>query len=487
MGVPVGVPTCSSLIPELRNCCQQLGLPVRLHAHQPTCLFEGDDEALPRVVRRAAERHGKLILALGRCCGDVEGLARAHGAAALSAESCAEILAGAGTYGWCVTHGVLVVSAGYGRAWMRQAKADAGAARSALGHQLESCNATAIAAIGRPPEGPEAQHIASMAESVGRATSELYTGLGHLRQALRAAAEEAGIPTFLHQPAPIDPLTLGPGDQCLVLTDDRSGRAHRAATLIAEALRHGVRCVWVGGEASEHELPPALAAQPDDETGETARTGCQIVSAESVLADAGAETSPQQLVDYWVGRGLKALAKGSSGICVIHGSRWGEQAGLGTEYLLEYSSRLSAACLDWPIMAVSEADHVSCAPHILDELMRTHPLTWNDVGLAASAEFECASDYLGGEELLASLSEARDTIGCRELAVLVSAFADEELGEGPSAAVARHVDGCSVCQGLVTNSREMTERLRSLRAEQVPTPPDLWGRARAAIDSDPEP
>ena len=473
---PVGVVTCSTLASEVRACCQQLGIPARIHANQPACLFETARDKLDELVGRAARAHDQLLLAFGRCCGDADQLGRIHQAAALSAAECTELLVGGGTYGWCEQHQVLLLPHPYFSTWLRRLRRDATIA-AAVESRVTAPDIKRIAAIDEGTRIAGAEAIADVEALARRRTTAIYTGLGHVRQALRAAAEDAGIALQPQQRRPVDPESLGPGDQLLILVNGKVERPGTGFRFVAGSLRRGVRPIWLAGEAAHAAFPPR-----SDELERLEASGeLEALPAELVLAAAGAETDPQRLVDHWISHSLRAFAQGSPGICVIHPCGWGHAAELGTEYLLEYGARLSAACSRWPIMSVWETGEEGYAPQIADELIRTHPLTWDSRGVLANEHFRRTDEYLGGQLLLESLGQDSSRVACRDLSVLVSALADGELDQTSAPVVTEHVERCPDYQQLMTRSQEIRGALRWLRDRQTPVPSGFWTRVRAAM------
>ncbi len=478
---PIAVASCNTIAQEVRECCQQLGLPARLYSNRPACLFEDAPGVLEEILDGATGRHGQLLLAFGQCCGDIGRLAREHNAAAVSVARCTELLTGTGTYEWCAQHEVLLLPPGYFSIWLRRLERDRALAAT-VKSRVQAPDVRRIAGVDEGGRSIDPDAIAEMEHLSERRTTPLYTGLGHVREALRAAAHEAGLPVLSEQPCPIDPHTLGPGDNCLLVAGNADTGISKALRLVSDGIQRGLKSVWVGQELPGAELIGGGERQTAQlrqwqETGEL-----QVLSREALLEDAAAATSPRQLVEYWIARSLDALQEGLAGIAIVHGCDWAEAPGLSTEYLLEYSARLSAACSQWPILAGWQVSAETWAPNALDELGRTHPLSWANAQVVASREFVPSDDYLGGQMTLESLAAGAGSPECPALAALVSALADGELDGGSSAAITSHVDGCPTCSRDVRDWQEITQVLRSLGAQRTPVPEDFWSRVRGAME-----
>jgi len=481
---PACIVTCSTLAPEVRACCQQLGVLAHLRTNPPVCLFEAAQSGLSELVDGAAQSHDQLLLALGECCIGGGELASRHGAATVRVAACTELLTGRGTYRWCADHGVLLLPPAYLDMWLPRASQDE-ALEAALAARITDQEFERIAVVNEGTRMAGEEAIAELGVRMGCPTAAIYTGLGHARQALRAVAEDAGMSIFSHGLSPIGPETLGPGDQCLLLSPNgpASNRA-KSARLAADSLSRGLTCAWVVGGDSASQLPSGVHWEEDHLQRSQAAGELSVRPGESVVADAEAQTDPARLVDYWVSRAVEALEGGYGGVCIIHGCAWAEAAGLPTEYLLEYSSRLSAACSQWPIVSALEVSPESYSPHIVHELTCTHPLSWDDRGVTATEGFRRTDDYLGGQVLLETLQDGSGEGQCRDLHVLVSSLADGELDRVSCRLVAEHVDGCPACQQFMKASQEIIRMLGSLGKAGTPVPPGLWQRVRATLELD---
>lgn len=480
---PIAVATCSSTAQEVRECCQQLGLPTRIYSNRPACLFAEAPDLLEPILDRAGRQHSGLLLAFGACCGGMRELAREYNAGAVSVSHCADLLMGAGTCRWCSQHGVLLLPPAYFSTWLPRLRRDRALAASVIS-RARAPGVQQIAAIDEAGRPTDRKGMAEIEELAGRRTDGIYTGLGHIREALRAAAQEARLPLFSLYPAPIDPRTLGPGDDCLLVTSRAEAGTRSGLRMISDSVQRGLKSTWVVGDRPGVDFAGGGEGQARrlrvwQETGEL-----QVRSREALLEDSAATTSPQQLVEYWVARSLEALQEGRDGIAVMHGDGWAETPGLSTEFLLEYSARLSAACSEWPILAAWQVSPGSWAHSALQELGRTHPLRWTDGKVAATMDFVPTDDYLGGQVTLESLAAGTQSVDCPALAALVSAVADGELDADHSSAIASHVDGCPACAHDVRDWRELRQALRSLAGQETPLPEDLWARVRRAMDNE---
>lgn len=465
----------------MRECCQQLGLPIRLYSNRPACLFREAPDLLEEILDRAMRRHGRLLLAFGACSGDTAELARQYDAAAVSTARCTELLTGTGTYGWCSRHHVLLLPPAYFSTWLRRLQRD-DALAATVKSLVQAPDVKRIGAISEGARVAESDAMVQMEHLSHHRTATLYTGLGHIRQALRAAAEESGLPVLSEPPSPIDPHTLGPGDDCLLIADEAQTGAVGALELISDAIRRRLRSTWVAGAPMGTDVAAggkggATQLREWQETGEL-----EVLPGEALVDAAAAATSPRQLVEYWIARSRDALQARGAGIAIVHGNDWAGTPDLSTEYLLEYSTRLSAACSEWPILAAWEASPETWAPNALDELARTHPLSWTNGQVVATKGFVPTDDYLGGQITLETLPAAAGRIECSALAALVSALADGELRPDASGAVAGHVDGCPKCAQDVKDWQELRQRLRLLGASGTPAPEGFWSHVRGAIE-----
>jgi hypothetical protein len=478
----VAVASCNTIAREVRECCEQLGLPVRLYSNRPACLFEEARGLLDGILHRAREHHDRLLLALGECCGGTGEVAREYNAGAVSVSRCTELLMGTGTYGWCSEHGVLLLPPAYFSTWLPRSMRDRALA-AVVKSRAQAPDVEQIAAIdeGARPSDPDT--LTEMEQFVGRRTGPIYTGLGHMREALRAAAQRARLPVLSERPVPIDPHTLGPGDDCLLVTSCADSGAGKGLRMVSDSIRRGLKSFWMGHPPPD---PDPAAEGPSPQLEEWREKGeLRVLPGEALLEAAGAAASPRELTEYWVAQALAALQEGLPGIALFHAHDWAEAPEFSTEYLLEYSARLSAACSEWPILAAWQVTPESWDDRALDELARTHPLSWTNGPVVVTREFVAADDYLGGQMTL----EALDDIGCVEcarLAALASALADGELQSEAARVVATHVDTCPVCTQNVADWRELRQKLRLMGSQGTPIPEGFWSLVRRGLESERE-
>ena len=461
---------CSTIAPELEQCCRELGLPVKLYAARPACLFGAAREEARDLVARAAAEGDALLIALGKCCGEFE----VEGAGAVSAARCTEMLLGSGTYSWMAEHGALALPPPYFGTWLNDPKT-----RPEVERILTSSPAAdglqAIAAIDEAERESEPQGISEIERICGRPSRHVFTGLGHLRENLRGAAEAAGLSVGMTPPEPVPAATLGPGDDCLTVVEDAEVGLQMAADTIAGSLDRGLTCVWVTDDDASTQVANRLR-------GKVPESGrLHVIGPEALLGETNAADEPQFLVAHWVDRAVDALAAGGSGLCLVHGSGWGESAGLSSEYLLAYASRLSAACSRWPILSLCACAPASVDPSLLGELERTHPLVWEAGVARISPRFVRSEGYLGGEGLLEALGREPTAFTCLEAQPLISALADGELGGPAAVALAHHAQSCARCSDLLRQHRETKQSLSALRVSIEGIADELWARVSARL------
>ncbi len=446
------------------------------------CLFENARGLLHAMLERAARDHDRLLLALGECCGGIDELAHEYDAGAVSVARCTELLMGTGTYGWCSEHGVLLLPSAYFSTWLPRSMRDRALAAT-IKSRAQAPDVERIAAIDEGVRSADLDAMAQMEQFVERRTGLIYTGLGHIREALRAAAQKARLPLLSERPAPIDPHTLGPGDDCLLVTSRADSGASQGLRMVSDSIRRGLKSFWVG-----HPPPDASSA-----TGRRSpqlrewreKDELRLLPGEALLAAPAAAASPRELTEYWVAQSLAALQEGLAGIALFHAHDWAEAPEFSTEFLLEYSARLSAACVQWPILAAWHVTPESWDARLLRELAHTHPLSWTNGLVVATREFVAADDYLGGQMTLEALGDT-GSVECAALAALVSALADGELEPEASCSVATHVDTCPVCTQSVADWRELRQRLRPLGAPRTPIPEGFWSLVCRRLGSEPE-
>jgi len=469
--------SCSTMTPEFYACAKQLGLGTKLYGTRPVCLFNVPVEQLDDLLTKAGGRHDHVVLALGACCGDMSGLAARHGATLLQALNCRHLYLGQAAYEWCGEHHILPLSCHCFRMTLRQARDPL---RALLAEIIEAGDVRSIAAIDDGLRHPEPASVEQIARLTGRETFVMHTGLGHLRESLRTAAREEGVEADAER-ALIPPGSLGPGDDLLLVSSNGAPCLDTTLELLANSLGRGMKAVWIVGQTTIGALEARLrAAVPDWEARQEAGA-IELVTSEDLLAQVAPDGDPEGLVRYWKTRALDALNHGYTGLAVMHGFGWSEAAGLPIEFLLDYASRLSAACAQWPILSASECPPECYSPAAFDELAHTHPIVWASEGVTTSETYEPMDEYLGAEGLLEALAGKRRAFACLEIAPLISALVDGELSGKPAAAVAEHVSQCPKCGELMLGSRDLKAALRSLRAPAVAPLQDLWERLSEQI------
>ncbi|MBM3472959.1 MAG: hypothetical protein FJX75_06820 [Armatimonadetes bacterium] len=470
MKLTIALTGCATIAPELERCCRELGLPTTLYAARPACLFEGARRETRELVARAGAERDALLIAFGQCCGEFE----VEGAGVVAASRCTEMLLGAGTHSWITEQGVLPLPPPYFDAWLNDPKARPEVER-VLTSSAAAIGLGAIAAIDQAERESDPRGIAEIERICGRPSRRLFTGLGHLRENLREAAEAAGLSAGMAPAEPIPATALGPGDDCLAVVEEAQTGRQMAVDTIAAGLSRGLTCVWVTDD-------PASAPIADRLGGEARESGqLQVIGPEALLAETNAAGEPQFLVANWIERATEALTAGGSGLCLIHGGGWGEAAGLSSDYLLAYASRLSAACSRWPILSLCACAPGAVEPSVWEELRRTHPLV-SEAGVArVSPRFVRSEEYLGAESLLQTLGHQPTTFTCADVQPLISALADGEL-DGPAAvALAHHAQSCARCGGLLRQHRETKQSLSALRVAVEGIADELWARVSARL------
>ena len=468
---------CSTMTPEFYACVKQLGLGAKLYGTRPVCLFKVPVERLDDLLTRAGARHDHVVLALGACCGDMSGLAARHGATLLEAQNCRHLYLGQAAYQWCGEHHILPLSCHCFRMTLRQARDPL---RKLLGEIIEAQDVRSIAAIDDGLRHPEPACVEQIARMTGRDTFVMHTGLGHLREALRAAAREEGVEGDVKRTL-IPPESLGPGDDLLLVGANGAPCLDTTLQLLANSLGRGMKAVWIVGQTTMNGLEGRLWAAVPDWKASREAGAIELVTSEALLAQVTVDDGPEGLVRFWKARALDALNHGYTGLAVIHGFGWSESAGLPIEFLLDYASRLSGACAQWPILSASECplDHYS--PAAFDEITHTHPVVWASEGVSTSETYEPMDEYLGAEGLLEALERERPAFACSEIAPLISALVDGELSGSPAAAVAEHVSQCPKCGELMLSSRDLKSALHALGEPAVAPPHDLWERLSEQI------
>ncbi len=480
MNPKLAVAGCSTMTPEFYACARQLGMPLKLYGTPPVCLFGVPVEQVDALLAKAASRHAHLVLALGACCGDLSSLADRHGATRLCAENCRHMYLGPAAYDWCGQHHVLPLPSHCFRRTLRQAREPLG---ELLGRIIKAQGAERIGAIDDGLRHPDPGGLAQIAEMTGCETFVMQTGLGHLREALRATAASEGVfPT--PERALIPPESLGAGDSVLLISTNGEPCLDVTARLFANAVARGMKSVWVMGHANEKALAARLRPNVAhfDELRESGAV--RLLSVESLVAEAEPNGRPDDLVRFWKSQALKAMNEGYTGLAVIHGYGWSEMAGLPTDYLLEYTSRLSAACAQWPLMAAAECPPEYYSASVFDELVCTHPLAWTPEGLATTPAYQPSEQYLGAEPLLEALETAPGAFTCQDAAPLISAWVDGELRGQAADLVADHIGRCTCCAEAASGSQSVKTMLRSLRDTTVRPPDDLWDRFTREIGLD---
>ncbi len=463
---------CSTMAQEFHACNRQLGLQAKLYGTRPICLYRVPEERLDDLLTKAGSRHEHVVLALGACCGDMSALAARHRATLLKGLNCRHLYLGPAAYEWCGQHHVLPLSCHCFRMTLRQARDPFGELLEGL---IESGDVQRIAAIDNGLRHPEPSGIEQIARMTGRETFVWHTGLGHLREALRGAAREEGVEPDSER-ALIRPESLGPGDDLLLVSGNGAPCLDIAAQLLGNCLDRGLKCVWVVGRTTEHVLADRLRATVLGLDARREMGALELLSSDELLGQGGPDRGPQGLARLWKTVALEALNQGYAGLAVIHGFGWSERAGLLTDYLLDYASRVSAVCADWPLLSASECPPEYYSASAFDELTCTHPLIWAAEGVMTSARYEPSDEYLGSEGLREALETERRTFECSGVAPLVSALIDGELHGKPAAAVAAHVAQCPKCGELMVGSRDLKAMLRGLRGSVSPLPHDLWER-----------
>jgi len=340
-----------------------------------------------------------------------------------------------------------------------------------------------IVAVDEPGRRPEPEGLAEIERITGRPSRLVSTSLGHLREYLRRTAAEMGLRPGQAEPEPLSPTELGPGDQCLVIKRDPTVAWDAALGIVRQSLERAVRCVWITDGARPEAVVDRLLAADADLRPALDAGDLQVAHPEALLAQTNAAAEPQFLIAHWVRLATDALAAGGSGLCLIHSSGWAEAAGLPDEYVLAYASRLSAACARWPISSFCEFTALDDGT-LAGELIRTHPLLWQNGLVRVSPQFTDAEEYLGGEELLEAL--AREAVGftCNQVQPLLSALVDGEL-EGPAAlALTRHVQDCPACTQRLRRHRDTKRSLATLRHSVEGVADDLWARISREIQAD---
>jgi hypothetical protein len=471
---------CSTTAPELEQCCRELGLPAKLYATRPACLFEAAREQTQEVVARAAAESDVLLIALARCCGEL----KAEGARRVSAARCTEMLTGSGTYSWLAEHATLALPRPYFSTWLNHPQAHQAIERVLTSNSAASLQA--IAAIDQGERGPDPAGMAEIERISGRACRRLSAGLGHLRETLRCLAESAGLTIGTTPPAAIPATQLGPGDDCLVGGHDAAAVTDAAVAILADSLARGVKCVCISGSGASGDLIGRVAEKAPNGAELQESGALQIMSPEALMAEANAADDPQFLVARWVDRAEQALAEHASGLCLLHGDGWADAVGLSSDYLLAYASRLSAACGKWPILNLSECCCAADDAVLWGELARTHPLVWGNGLVRVSPAFRCTDEYLGAEDLLRDLERRPPTFSCDEARPLISALADGEL-EGPAAAaLSQHVERCAVCSQLLDQQRTTKQELAALRQSVEGVADELWARISRELREQPQ-
>jgi len=474
----IAVAGCSTISAELSQCCRQLGLPAKLYASRPACLFGVPREDFEALLARADSHSDALLVALGQCCGEFE----IEGAGAVSASRCTEMLLGQGTFGWLAEHGVLPLPPPYFSTWLKHPAGPA-AVQQALVASPAAAAVRSIAAVDGPCRSPDPAGLAEIERISGRPSRRVRTGLGHMREYLRRAAALMGLSPGRIEPEALSPAELGPGDDCLILKRDPGLAWEAALGIVTQSLDRGVRCVWITDGARPTAVRDRLLTAVPGLKAALDAGRLEIVDPASLMAQTNAASEPQFLVAHWIRLATDALAAGDSGLCLLHSSGWTEAAGLPVEYVLAYAARLSAACAHWPISSFSECAPAE-EPGLLDELARTHPLVWRNGLVHVSPEFVDSEEYLGSEELLEKLGHEPVHFTCDQAQPLLSALSDGEL-EGPAAvALAQHVQGCATCEQRLAQHRAMKGSLAALRRSVEGVADDLWTRISREIQTD---
>ncbi len=483
MPAKIGVAGCKTLAVELKRCCEELGLPTEHYSSRPCCMFGEQREQLCDMVACAAAENDDVLLAFGGGCADVEALRAGVKGASLTAHRCTEMLVGAGTYGWCVGQGVLLLPP----TWLDEYLQDAETREpleQLLKAQVDSSGAKQLGAIQEAGRAASVDDLAEVEGFADRPATPIFSGLGHLREALRAAAVSAGIRIAQSDRAPISIDAIGPGDQLLLLDEDGPEGSSQAATLASTLLARDTACVWITGNESPDAVATKMAAVCPDVDALRDSGQLRILTAEEALAGAGAAADPRQLARRWITLSLQALADSGGGLCVIHGNGWAGSAGLDVDYVLEYTARLSSACARWPLVTASEIAVDAAPDSVLGELARTHPLIWTGGHVVAGARFD--GDYLGGEDVLDTMGATSQALDCQTIAPLISALADGELNGNGQKRLDEHATTCPRCQALIDCSRNTKTALSGLHQPPPEAAKEIWGKVAEEIKSSSE-
>jgi MEDS: MEthanogen/methylotroph, DcmR Sensory domain/Putative zinc-finger len=463
---------CSTMSPEFYACARQLGLPLKHYGAPIPCLTEPPRGALADLVARARGRHDRLVVALGDCCGDAGDVTEAEGATCVHAANCRAFLLGPAAYQWCGANAVLPLSPHMFRMVPRRHPREL---RELIARAVEAEGFRRIGAVDTGVRAPDPGLVAQMAQLSGCAPLVMHTGLGHLRETLRAAAKAEGL-TVGDQRALIRPETLGAGDDILLVATNGDPCLDASGELLALALRRGMKAVWVEGQASGGPLAERLRHFVPDLEARVEAGQVEFVPPGGLIAEASHADDPARLVQSWKSQALQALNGGFSGLALIHGYGWADAAGLGLDYLLEYASRLSEACALWPILSATESPPGRYATVAIDELRRTHPLVWLGDRFMVAEDYEPSDEYLGAPAALDGLIDGSEALTCEDITPLISAMADGELPPGVAARISGHVAQCPTCAALLCANRDLKGSLQALCSGPVEPPPDLWDR-----------
>ena len=168
--------------------------------------------------------------------------------------------------------------------------------------------------------------------------------------------------------------SVQPGDHLCLIHSGREELLAAVLPLLQAGLERGERCIYV---ADHHDIVDSLrvAFGKERRTLETAIEAgrLQVLTSDQVYLDDG-QFEAEQVVRFWREMAGSAASLGFSGLRVFGEMKMTSHEVALAERVLDYELKLNALVREIPTVVICLYDRNCCAPGILQNALRTHPL-----------------------------------------------------------------------------------------------------------------
>ena len=168
-------------------------------------------------------------------------------------------------------------------------------------------------------------------------------------------------------------MAFKPGDHICALYSTRAELVDAVAPFLAEGLRKGERCWYVGSAQETDAIRTALEARQIDVAAETARNALNLISGQGAYIVHG-QFNPETTIRIFNDAIEQAYADGFAGFRAAADMTWALDCEDGPEKLIVYEALLRSLFATCRVIGLCLYDRTRMPLAVIDGALSTHPV-----------------------------------------------------------------------------------------------------------------